>query len=81
MTSHRGPHRHLFLLRWDERSDWAQISLVSCNRFPPLPVGWVRLSSDAVFETLAREHSIPCEEGMREVWVTGSLHYGPAVIP
>lgn len=79
--SHQGPHRRLFLLRWDERSDWAQVSLVACRRCPPVPVGYVRLSCDAVFETLAWEHSIPSEEGMREVWVTGCLHYRPAVIP
>lgn len=81
MTSQHGPHRNLFLLRWNEKSEWAQVSLVTCNRSPPVPLGYVWLSSDAVFETLAWEYSLPSEQGMREVLVTGCLHYRPAVTP
>lgn len=36
------------------------------------------LNSDAVFETLAWEYSIPRPDGIREVWVTGCVHYPPS---
>lgn len=80
MHEHLWPHRSLFVLRWNEQQPrWAHITRIPADSgYPPMPLGWVRLNADAVFEKLAWEYSIPRPDGIREVWVTGCVHYPPS---